>query len=217
MPFGRPISVHPYSTDESRISVYSGLAVLAVVLAWLIMSVTSRLSWPQWLIGPPSLAATFGLVYQVFDRVGWRLASLHKLGVVGVAEVAGIYRGKLVSTFTDHDGRHVERDVTLRIMQTWTKLSVEMTLTSGTSSSVSTSALGSLMSDGGAARLTYVYRNRVNPGVADADMGDHDGAADLRIQPDGRVSGRYFNSRPRAGTIDGQREGTHTSEAAHSA
>jgi hypothetical protein len=44
-------------------------------------------------------------------------------------------------------------------------------------------------------------------GLAAADMGDHDGAADLRLDPDGRLAGRYFNSRPRAGTIEGTRRG----------
>jgi hypothetical protein len=45
----------------------------------------------------------------------------------------------------------------------------------------------------------------VNPALADADMGDHDGAAELRISPDGKMVGRYFNSRPRAGTIEAER------------
>jgi predicted pore-forming effector associated with SMODS systems len=200
--------MHPYSTDESRVSVYAALAVVAVILAWAIVAITSHFSWPQWLVSAPSLAATFGLVYHLFDRYGWRLPVLHRVGIVGVVDVAGIYDGKLVSTFTDPAGRAIERDITLDVIQSWTRISIEMTVSSGSSSSVSTSALGSVTNDGSATRLTYVYRNRVNPGVADADMGDHDGAADLRIYPDGHMTGRYFNSRPRAGTIEGRRRGS---------
>lgn len=84
---------------------------------------------------------------------------------------------------------------------------VEMTVSGGTSSSTSVSALGGLVGDRDGARLTYIYRNRVNPGLADADMGDHDGAAELRVDPNGSVEGRYFNSRPRAGTLSLRRRG----------
>lgn len=193
--------MHSYSTDESRVSVYSLLAVVAVVLAWVIVAATSRLSWPEWLVSAPSMAATFALVYRLFDRVGWRWAIMRQLGLVEVRDISGTYRGRLVSTFKDSQGQPVERDVTIHVGQTWTKLAVEMTVSSGTSSSMSTSALGSVTHDGVASCLTYVYKNRVNPGLADADMGDHDGAADLRIYADGRLAGRYFNGRPRAGTI----------------
>lgn len=194
--------MHPYSTEESRVSTYAALAVVSVVVSWGVVAATSALSWPQWLISAPSLAATFGLSYRVFDRWLWRLPFFHKLGMVGVSLIAGTYKGRLISTFQDPQGNAIEKDITLKVSQTWTRISVEMTVSSGSSSSVSTSAIGSVTADGSATRLTYIYRNRVNPGVADADMGDHDGAAQLRIYSDGRVSGRYFNSRPRAGTIE---------------
>lgn len=197
--------MHPYSTDESRVSIYGGLAVVAVVLAWIIVAGTSRFSWPQWLVSAPSLAATFAATYAVFDRVLWKLPLLRRLAIVGVVDIRGTYDGRLVSTFKDSTGAPIERDVSLRVAQTWTHICVEMTVVSGTSSSVSTSALGSVTRDGQATRLSYIYRNRVNPGLADADMGDHDGAADLRIELDGAMSGRYFNSRPRAGSIQATR------------
>lgn len=198
--------MHPYSTDESRVSVYGGLAVLSVVLSWAIVAATARLSWPEWLVSAPSLAGTFAVLYRAFDRYAWRWRWLHKLGVVKVSDVSGTYAGKLVSTYQDPAGKPVERDITLDIAQTWTRLSVFMTVISGSSSSTSISAHGSVTHDGSATCLAYTYRNKVNPAVADADMGDHDGAADLRIDDNGRLSGRYFNSRPRAGSIEGQRQ-----------
>ncbi|MEW6155365.1 MAG: hypothetical protein AB1673_15470 [Actinomycetota bacterium] len=181
------------------------MAVVAVVLALGVEAVASHFSWPQWLVSAPSLAATFALVYWLFDRYLWKLPILNTLGLVKVTDISGIYDGTLTSTFQDATGQAIQRAVTLKVVQSWTRMCVEMAVTSGSSSSLSTSALGSMSNDGAAACVTYVYKNRVNPGVADADMGDHDGAADLRIYDDGHLTGRYFNSRPRAGTIDGQR------------
>ena len=67
------------------------------------------------------------------------------------------------------------------------------------------SAVGSISQDGTATRLIYLYENKVNPGLADDDMNNHEGAADLRIKTDGTLEGSYFNSRKRAGTIQATR------------
>ena len=179
------------------------MAIIAVVCAWSITTLTSRYSWPEWLVSAPSLAAVFTLLFHVFDRYLWRWPVLSRMGVVGIPDTSGTYEGKLSSTFRDIAGQSVQRDVVLRVRQTWTHMKVEMEVASGTSTSVSTSALGSVQSDGSATCLTYVYANRVNPALADSDMGDHGGTAELRIYADGRFNGRYYNSRPRAGTIQG--------------
>ena len=198
---GRTLVVHPYSTDERRVSVYAGLAVVSVIVSWGLVAITSGLAWPQWLISPPSLAGSFAALYAIFDRYLWRLPVFHWLGLARIKDIGGIYEGNLISTFRDGEGSATQRAINIRVTQTWTRISVEMVVISGESSSESVSALGSVTRDGQSTRLIYVYRNRVNPGLADADMGDHEGAADLRIDTDGTVSGRYFNSRPRAGTI----------------
>jgi hypothetical protein len=65
--------------------------------------------------------------------------------------------------------------------------------------------MASVSSEGATARLAYCYRNKTNPGVADDDMGDHEGAADLTINAEGDDNGRYYNSRRRAGSIDARR------------
>ena len=139
-------------------------------------------------------------MYRNFDVYAWKWSFFHKLGLVRVRNLSGLYSGRLISTFKDASGKHVERDVNILVHQTWTMIKVEMTVMSGSSSSISTSALGAVVNDGSAACLTYIYRNQVNPAIADSDMGDHDGAADLRVYDDGRMVGRYFNSRPRAGS-----------------
>lgn len=197
--------MHPYSTDESRIPVYSLLAVISVVVAWGIAALTANLDWPQWLVGVPSLAAVYAGAYKLFDEFGWRTVLARQLRLVGVRDAEGRYEGELISTFESSEGGNTKKAVVFDIRQSWTRISIEMTVSSGSSTSRSMSALGALTHDGGGMKLVYVYENKVNPGVADADMGDHAGAAELQIYDDGRIEGRYFNSRPRAGSIRARR------------
>lgn len=197
--------MHPYSTDESRVSVYSFLAVIAVVASWMIVTILSPFDWPEWLVSAPSLAGAFGVIYGLFDRFIWKWRLWSCLNLVSIRDLSGTYEGDLISTWKDSSGDPTTRTIRIVITQTWTRLRVEMEVFGDSSSSVSTSALGSVTSDGTTSSLSYMYRNRVNPAVADEDMGDHDGAADVRIYADGRLEGRYFNSRPRAGTIKAAR------------
>ena len=197
--------MHPYTTDENRVRVYGRIAFVAVVLAWGVVALTSRFSWPQWLVSAPSVVGAYALIYSVVDRRLWRTAAMRRTGMVKVPDLSGTYDGSLVSVYKDERGERVKRDVSFTIKQTWTRISIAMEVQSDTSSSESISAVASVRSEGDATVLTYIYKNRVNKGIADDDMGDHEGAADLKIRPDGRMAGHYFNSRPRAGSITAAR------------
>ena len=198
--------MHAYSTHEARVRVYSLLAILSVGVAWLVSLVTSNFDWPQWLVSAPSVVGVYALLYQVFDRWFWRTPAAQRSGLTEVPDLSDTYDGKLTSTFRDSAGNNVVIDISLVIQQTWTKMSVEMAVTSGSSTSRSISAVGSISQDGTATRLIYLYQNKVNPGLADDDMHDHEGAADLRIKRDGTLEGSYFNARQRAGTIQATRK-----------
>ena len=80
-----------------------------------------------------------------------------------------------------------------------------MSVGSSSRTSTSISYMANVSDEGASTRLGYCYRNKANPGVADDDMGDHEGATDVSITSDGNLSGRYFNSRPRAGSIEAHR------------
>jgi hypothetical protein len=182
--------------------VYGLLAVASVVIAWAVYALAAQLEWPQWLVSAPAVPGAFALLYGLFDRHLWKHPWLRAVGLVQLRDVSGTYDGELVSTYLGPTGEPTRRGVAFTITQTWTRISVAMDVTSESSSSRSLSAVGGITNDAEVVRLTYVYRNEVNPAVADADMADHSGAAEIRISVDGRLTGRYWNARPRAGTIE---------------
>lgn len=197
--------MHTYSTPGSRARVYGAMAVPAVMCAWIIVALVSHLNWPTWLVSAPSLTVTYAGIYALVDKVLWKSPAMRRLGLVDIDDLSGTYDGQLVSTYKDDARRQITRDVELMVSQTWSQISVRMEVKGGASSSTSDSATASLYRGGNGTRLAYMYQNRVNPGVADADMADHTGAAELVVTGDGTLTGRYFNSRPRAGTISARK------------
>lgn len=72
----------------------------------------------------------------------------------------------------------------------------------GTSTSTSRSVTAGLDQSGHQrACLTYTYRNQASPGVAPEGLNDHDGTAELHIDGDGQMRGRYYNLRGRNGSL----------------
>lgn len=197
--------MHPYATPESRVATYGALAVVSVVMAWLVVAATSHLSWPQWLISAPSVTAVFAALYALTDRWLWRTRFFRALRLSSTPDLSGSYVGELRSTFNDPAGSTVVRPLELTVTQTWTRIQISMTVGSGERTSRSRSVIACVGDAEPRTQLIYHYRNQINPAVADADMGDHDGAADLEVTADGHLSGRYFNSRPRAGSIEATR------------
>jgi hypothetical protein len=198
--------MHTYSTDESRIAVYGWLSVGAAILAWVMLGLTSFFDWPQWLVSIPSMGGAYALLYKSFDKWGWKSDAARRLGVSKTVDLSGVYAGSLTSTYPDSSGKATSVGFELTIHQTWTTISVCMEFASGSSASRSFSAVAGLTEQDARTRLKYLYRNDVNHAVADQDMSDHDGAADLLIGTDGKVSGRYFNARGNRGSIEAGRQ-----------
>ncbi|MGQ0846594.1 MAG: hypothetical protein ACT4QF_20925 [Sporichthyaceae bacterium] len=190
--------MHVYSSDDNRGRTQAVLALLAVLLAIGADAAVSPLdSVPGWLVGAPTVAAAYGLLHRLVDTRAWRWRWIRALGLVDTPCIEGVYEGQLVSSY-----QNTTIDIRLQIEQRWTGIGVRLeVLNRATSTSRSIAAAVSRAGHHDA-RLTYTYKNEIRPGVADPDMGDHDGTADLVIDPrSGAVSGRYFNARGRSGTM----------------
>jgi hypothetical protein len=195
--------MHAYSHGDERGRALGLIAFLSVVLSIALNVVYEWLHvGPAWLLSAPTVAATFGILYGLLERFAWRWSLLRALGIVATPIVEGHYVGQLVSSY-----QQVTLPVRIEIEQTWTRLVVRFKVTEPASSE--SISLAASLGDIGRhqARLTYSYRNTIRPGVAERDMNDHDGTAELSIDAaTGLASGRYYNYRGRQGTLALQRE-----------
>lgn len=194
--------MHAYSGDDPRrIYALGMIATIAVVVAitvnWLF---SQQAVVPSWLFSAPTLASVFGIGYLAMDRYCWRWAIIRWLGLVETPLIEGEYIGTITSTYQQQS-----LPVRVCVDQTWTRIAVRFEVLNPASSTSISMTAGLRQSGHNHARLTYTYRNQVQPGIADPDMNDHDGTAELGIGPTGTANGRYYNFRGRQGTMVLQR------------
>jgi hypothetical protein len=191
--------VHVYSSNDRRATAYGTIALAAVLLAIAANAATDALDiGPAWLFSAPTVAAAFGLLHRLIDTTAWRWPWLHRLGLIQTPVVEGIYEGDLVSSYNQ-----TTLPIRICIDQSWTGIAIHFEVLQPRTST-SSSIAASLSCDGHRrAQLTYTYRNQVHPGVADTDMTDQEGTANVVIDTEtGVMTGRYFNSRGRQGTLN---------------
>jgi hypothetical protein len=184
--------MHGYSTDsDERRVVPLFLALFAISLAWSSskLLVVIHLSVPWW-VDAPSLMAFYGMLYALFDRYLWRNGFVCKLGLVKIPNLAGCWRGYLISSFDGHAKRH---NLVINIFQTWTQLAVFL----ATATSISRSCAAVIqVGDPEGVALIYQYQNQP---LADATrtMHMHFGTAMLRVSNGGCLVGDYYSGRDR--------------------
>jgi hypothetical protein len=184
--------MHGYSTDsDERRVVPLFLALFAISLAWLSSKLLSviHLSIPWW-ADVCSLMAFYGALYALFDKYLWRNGFVCKLGLVKIPNLAGCWRGYLISSFDGHAKRH---NLVINIFQTWTQLAVFL----ATATSISRSCAAVIqVGDPEGVALIYQYQNQP---LADATrtMHMHFGTAMLRVSNGGCLVGDYYSGRDR--------------------
>jgi hypothetical protein len=181
--------MHPYSTDVTRpIRVMLVLSLCAVAAAFLFTRLLSSLSLtPPWWLDTPAVLGFYGLIWQTYDRVLWRLG-LPNRTLSGITNLAGNWEGELVSSFDETR----KTPVTLVVRQTSSQILI--TLRTETSESHSTMA-ALCVQPGPVHGLRYAYLNSPAPLAYDT-MSPHGGTAHLVLSEDGeRFTGSYQNDR----------------------
>src|SRR5439155_14279546 len=134
------------------------IASFAIVVAWAVSTVLTKLQWNvPWWVDAPSTMGFYGLFYAFFRKALWRWKPLHWAGVVRVPDLSGTWRGTLKTSFDDRAQVH---DVTAQIQQDWTQMLIVFKGKYSTSKSVT----GSIFVED-IPVLRYEYFNEPNPGA----------------------------------------------------
>lgn len=132
----------------------------------------------------PSAYFIFMILYVAFDNWLWQWPPLKWVFGISEPNLAGIWRGRLKSNTHDK-----EIDITLKIKQRWSKISVAIILDKSTSCSISVNILCSK------ALPVLIYNYDNIPYDRDSEtMTRHIGTAELVLKDDNTLIGNYFTS-----------------------
>lgn len=190
--------LHSYAenTEKSRLYVYLGLLSIFITpwLNGLLQQFEILNNMEPWLSSGPSFGFVYLSLYEFYIHVAWRWGWLRIL-LPAPTNLNGTYKGKLISSYK----KGTEVPLTLEISQNRNKMVICMSTDTDTSSSYSYTA-SMFRVDGIKTQLCYSYKNVPYSAIADADMNQHDGTANLSFKND-IVIGHYFNARKRTGSI----------------
>lgn len=196
--------MHPYSDSTDRLKIYIYIAIISAIITPKLNNQLVALEFLKdfepWISSSLSFTVVFTVLYQCFKHVLWRYKPIRKIAFLSIDNLNGIYRGELISSFKDADGNNVKVDLELNIQQDWTSIQIYMKTGSGSSTSQSIMANMCAINER-STRLIYYYTNTPLNEIADEDMFQHDGTANLIFNKDGTVEGNYFNGKLRKGSI----------------
>lgn len=175
------------------------LAVASILLAWGLGRALDGLKLdPPWWLDTPAVLGFYGILWQLHDRVLWRLP-VGTRTLSGIADYRGTWDGHLHSSYN----ADIEYAASLTIRQTSSRILVEMER----GQSRSTSRMAMLCAEPGSEQgLQYLYTNRpYNEPQAPAAGGRtvvamtiHEGVSRLLLSEDGTtLTGDYQNDRHR--------------------
>jgi hypothetical protein len=182
--------MHNYAIDSNeRITIPLYIAIMSILIGLLIQNTLNfyNIIVPWW-IDAPSIFGLYAILYTFFDKHLWKSRLFKITGIVKTPNLNGSWKGALLSSYNDFKTPY---EMTMKIIQTWTKISI--VLEAESSSSCSTIA-GIIAENPERMSLTYQYVNEPNED-AESTMQMHRGTATLEIQANGNmlVGGCYSN------------------------
>jgi hypothetical protein len=188
---------HTYSTDSSeRRSIPFFIAIAAIGATFTVFHFLNQyhITVPWWLTPPIDTMAFYGLFYELFDEWIWKWRLLHKLHIVKVPNLSGIWTGQVQPTSTGgiSAGLTTKADLTIEIRQTWTTIMII-----GNASLSESHSLSASLITGGEPILSYEYLNEPRSS-APSTMHAHRGIARLIVnEMQSRLEGEYYSGRDR--------------------
>jgi len=187
------VAMHPYTTDSSERKLVPLLLVItSVIFAWLFNRVLGALQFTMpWWIDAPSVVGFYGIFYTLFNKNLWRVPLLKKIGIIKIPNLNGTWSGYIASSFDEHVTKH---NATIKISQSWAKISISLKTQYSKSKSLSATIL---TKNQNATVITYEYLNEPLP-YAETTMHIHRGTARLTLEPESKsLEGEYYSGRDR--------------------
>ena len=177
--------MHKYICEQGKEKyIHFFLVVISLIVAYYVVKLP--LNYPyNWIISLPSGLSCYSILFIFHDRYLWKIKSKR---ISKVPNLNGNWEGVARS---DYDGN--EYEFKLIILQTWTKIKIEMMLESSSSNSISAFFYDN------SSRLIYNYVNEPNNDTNET-MGMHRGTCDIRITNKGELTGNYYTDRNRRTT-----------------
>jgi len=187
--------MHPYSTDlNERKFIPLILSVISIIFAWVLNKLLLN-NWLNlnciWWLEAPSVIGFYTLLYTFFNNKLWSCKFFHKIGLIKIPNLNGVWHGAIISSFDEHSNK---TEATLDIIQSWSQFQINVNTSDSESRSVSASIL-TLESD--KLEICYQYIN-VPKAHAVNTMHIHRGSANMIYNPKVHsLEGEYFSGRDR--------------------
>jgi hypothetical protein len=186
--------MHTYATDSDRGRVTIILAFVAIVVTFGVNALVQKWSiqFPWWWFDSPSVMLFYGILYQLYNRVLWRL-HIPVLDLPTIPDYNGVWAGVLTSSHKDATGSDTKIDIVFYIKQTWSEISIR----TETVTSTSYTTMAAIYTKSYEPGLRYEYESK--PGAfATTTMHTHPGTGYVRLSPDGKkLTGEYYTGRDR--------------------
>jgi hypothetical protein len=187
--------MHQYATDsDERKNILFLLVVISLLSAWFLNEIVLNQILNRslfWWLEAPAVFGLFGLFYGVFDRYLWKKPIFHKIRLIRIPDLNGIWKGYISSSFKPDVPRE---NVEVEINQSWTKIGISLRTGSSRSHSLTASVL---TKDQNNILISYEYLNEPKY-KAESSMHTHRGTCRLVLSPDRqRLEGEYYTGRDR--------------------
>ena len=180
--------LHSYESEErGRVTV--ALFAVSILLVWLMDVALGAANFaPQWWLSVPSFGGFYAVLYWLFDNHVWRWRLWRATGLLKVPDLNGNWAGNVESSY----GNGSIHEVTISIIQRWSKLLVRFETGHSQSHSISSTLK---VADVANPELSYLYINQPKAS-APGTMSIHRGTATLELKGD-VLEGDYYTGRGR--------------------
>jgi len=146
--------------------------------------------------------ATYGILYNLFEKNLWRWPLFRMLGIVTTPDVRGRWLGEQTSSYKDPNGKNRKSRVIMEIQQTFSSIKVNTYYKNWQTEH----CLSSFIDAAGDCTLFIMFET--SPRIEyQGEATAHKGVVRLTQLPDGRLAGTYFNAMGRHGELAFKRTG----------